>query len=417
MTIKGTGQITLTDLNDAIVSGNPPANPTVETIWLDTSTTPNTFRRWDGTEWVKASVTTTEDIGAYPDQEGKNLNDIITEIDNRTQTNAIVRTVIDSEDFDSILSKKADTDSLTGLASIEYVESIKQDTTDYVDDKLYGEEGIVESINKVKSDLEKTNNDLVAKFKATGGVNLIYNSVGFAGTDFWAVSGTMNTEYTPELESLGFGSGFVTKEGQSGYAEQEFNTISEENTYTLSFYMKKTKDNTTNGYAGIDLYINNQKVLFLGLASGAGTTNGNWVRYSYTFSTEYAKAKIRVTFGANAVATITGIMVNKGDTALDWSMAHGEVYNTAIQMNLNGIKVISNAYKGYTIMSPEEFSGYAEVLDETTNQPVMAKVFTLNQDTTEVTKIQIDKELNMSPIKIVPIVSTSNNGWAFIPTE
>lgn len=65
MTLKATGQITLTDLNDAIITGTAPLNPTTATLWLDTSTTPNALKRWTGSAWAKASVTTADDINSY----------------------------------------------------------------------------------------------------------------------------------------------------------------------------------------------------------------------------------------------------------------------------------------------------------------------------------------------------------------
>jgi hypothetical protein len=109
-------------------------------------------------------------------------------------------------------------------------------------------------------------------------------------------------------------------------------------------------------------------------------------------------------------------MLNVGENPLQWQHSHGEVYNTNVQMNLNGIKVINGQTKGYTIMSPQEFSGYAEVLDGN-NQPVMQRVFTLNGATTEVTQLDVDTEIKMSTVKILTINTGTNKGWAFIADE
>ncbi|USK72611.1 hypothetical protein [Peribacillus asahii] len=64
MKVIGTGQLFLLDLNDAIVAGAAPTNPSVGTLWLDTSITPNAFKRWSGSAWVKATPTTADEIGA-----------------------------------------------------------------------------------------------------------------------------------------------------------------------------------------------------------------------------------------------------------------------------------------------------------------------------------------------------------------
>ncbi|WP_053074069.1 hypothetical protein [Priestia aryabhattai] len=52
MTIIASGTMTLTDLNDAIIAGTAPSNPTVNTLWIDTSITPNMLKKWSGSAWV-----------------------------------------------------------------------------------------------------------------------------------------------------------------------------------------------------------------------------------------------------------------------------------------------------------------------------------------------------------------------------
>jgi hypothetical protein len=44
-------------------------------------------------------------------------------------------------------------------------------------------------------------------------------------------------------------------------------------------------------------------------------------------------------------------------------------------------------------------------------------VFTLNRDTTKVQKLRAESQMEMPPIKIVPITSGSNTGWAFVKME
>ena len=49
--VIGVGQLSLLDLNDAIVSGTPPANPTVGALWIDESSNPNLLKKWNGSQW------------------------------------------------------------------------------------------------------------------------------------------------------------------------------------------------------------------------------------------------------------------------------------------------------------------------------------------------------------------------------
>ena len=49
-------QITIRDENDMQIAATAPANPTVNTLWLDISVTPNMLKRWNGTAWVECGV-------------------------------------------------------------------------------------------------------------------------------------------------------------------------------------------------------------------------------------------------------------------------------------------------------------------------------------------------------------------------
>ncbi|EJI2884143.1 carbohydrate-binding protein CenC [Listeria monocytogenes] len=56
MTIRAAAEITLTDINDAIVAGEAPLNPTMDLLWMDSSALPNVLRRWDGEKWVSQTL-------------------------------------------------------------------------------------------------------------------------------------------------------------------------------------------------------------------------------------------------------------------------------------------------------------------------------------------------------------------------
>jgi hypothetical protein len=55
-------QYTVSDQNDPIMQGTAPANPVVDTLWLNTSITPNDLRRWTGTAWASVGKPTVIDI-------------------------------------------------------------------------------------------------------------------------------------------------------------------------------------------------------------------------------------------------------------------------------------------------------------------------------------------------------------------
>jgi len=76
-----TGTISLVDMNDAIVSGTAPENPTVGTLWLDTSVTPNMMKKWGGSSWV--------DIGELDPNYSDTIENINKSIDDITNDSVI----------------------------------------------------------------------------------------------------------------------------------------------------------------------------------------------------------------------------------------------------------------------------------------------------------------------------------------
>lgn len=369
-------------------------------------------------QWIKLEKgnVSTDWTPAFED-----INNSIAEIDNRTSDVNLIQTVVYSPDFESIFSTKADVTDIADMATGEMLTGVKDEAIAYVDGRIDGDGGLNEKINAVTSELTKTANEINAKFTSSGGVNLIKNSIGYADMELWSgITSKMQSIQNEELEQLGFGSGFYAGKGFNGtsncYINQTVN-IKPNTKYSLSFWLKKTTDNLTAGHAKVEVYdINDKLIMAIGKDSGQGLTNG-WELGVGQFETEFSQVKVQLTVGYNAEATFSGLMLNIGEDALQWQHADGEVYNTNIQMNLNGIKVINKATKGYTIMSPQEFSGYAEVVDEVTGQATMERVFTLNEDTTEVTKLSAEKEVNMQSIKMLHIDSTGAKGWAFVATE
>ncbi|MFX5501866.1 phage tail spike protein [Bacillus subtilis] len=352
-----------------------------------------------------------------------NIGNQVSDIDSRTTPAAIIDTVVYDEGFTSILNGKANVEDISDMATGEQIEAKMNETIQYVDGRLDGEGGIVDGINEVRSSLEKTANEINARFGTSGGVNLIKNSIGFADLDFWELKGgTVTSVQNPDLEQLGFGSGFHSELGIGGYIEQKVNISPTDangnlQKHSLSLWVKKNVDNLTAGWVGCEIWdATGTKLAFIGKAAGAGTTNG-WELGLFTFETPYNEVTIRVTFGKNAKGTVSGLMLNVGDVAYQWQHADGEVYNTNIKFNLNGIKVINQQTNQMTVISPTEFSGYADVINEDTGEAEQQRVFTLNGDTTEVTKIDVDTEMKMKSIAMRQIDTGTNKGWGWIAQE
>lgn len=334
------------------------------------------------TEWTPAIEDTVQEINLIADR--------VAMVDLRTTEDSIIGTVTNSESYLNEMMGKANTSDLSEFASLSDLSEVRADISDEIQGKIYA---IDFTPYVTQSELIQTADALDVKFSSSGGVNLIKNSVGFAGTDFWTKTGTVTAIQNLELEQRGTGSGF---EFNNGTLTQTISVIPNM-TYTLSTLVYKGATGT--GYFQVmydgTLQLNHNLV--------AGVVN-EYERISFTFTPTQSEITVTMNGGASSFALFTGTMLNIGLVPLQWQHSSGEVYNTNVLMNQNGIKVISNQYNGYTSITPQEFSGYAEVGGQ------MKKVFTLNKDVTEMSKVKVQQEFEMGNVKIVDILG----GWAFI---
>jgi len=362
------------------------------------------------TEW---SASLADTYGDIKDLQGRVATAEIAILDGN-----ITSTVTNSIDFKNIMDAKANASALSNYTTNAALDTAMSDMN----------KNIKDAIDKIdftpfvqKSELDQTATSITGKFQASGGVNLVRNSVGFAGLDFWGgLSGTIYSVQTSELADIGYGSGFSNGAGQSGLVEQEI-SVTAGFPHILSFYMKKDVDNATNGWAGLDVYENGVKLTFLGKGSGGGTTSG-YERFTYSWIPKFGKAKIRITLGNNAIATITAIMVNIGDVPLQWTMAQGEIYNTNVRMDMNGLKVSKfedQKETKFTVMTPDKFGGYYDVngdgvIDQTDGS--VDEVFKMDEDKFVMKRAIVKQEVSMGSVKILSIETATNKGWAFVPS-
>lgn len=275
---------------------------------------------------------------------------------------------------------------------------------------------ITEIDDKVNENYSKTTQDilnLTNSFQNTNGSNLIKNSVMFSydnnrlPTD-WELDGKGTITISPSSESL-------TAGGISGNVFSLYDlkikqrisvrkNISGEKAY-YSFNCKIKKEAIGKGY--IKIFNDNEEYL-IELLPGQTSFYGDYELLKLSPTMSYYDIEI---YGTDGI-TFTDVMFSLGEYKQTWSQANGEVMNSNVQFSLNGIKVFNGVgFKDYTVMSPLEFSGYSDVNGQ------LKKVFTLNKDTTEVSKMKSKEEISMSPIKIVPINNGSIKGWAFVSDE
>ncbi|MGG1916055.1 poly-gamma-glutamate hydrolase family protein [Priestia megaterium] len=348
------------------------------------------------------------------------LEQRVADAEQKITDESIISVVTQSDSYLADINKKADADELGNYATSGELDEAINGVNDNIDKKIND----IDFSPYVKTaTLTQTVNDITAKFENGGGINQLKNSVGYASADFWTISGTQfQSIQTDELAQLGFNSGFYSPVGAGGWMSQDvYTTVGQ--VYTFSVYMKKPIDSSTNGYAGVDILDQNgTKLVFVGKGTGNGVTNG-YQQFVYTFTAMTPIHTIRLTVGSGAEATFSGTMFNIGDVALQWSLASGELYNTNVQMNMNGLKVnqVENGIeKGFTVMTPDKFAGYYDMdnngsIDETPGS--QDEVFRMDKDEFVMKKATVKEEITMGTVKIVKISSTGTNGWAFVSNQ
>lgn len=341
----------------------------------------------------------------------------ISNAEQKITDDAITNTVTSSREYTLALKSKANASDLGGLASRDELNNVANGVDGKIKDAM---DKLDFSPYATKSELKQTATDITAKFSATGGMNLIKNSIGYSDRDFWSLTTAylVDTISNSALDNLGFGRGFYFKaNGQETGIYQDVAVIPGQ-PYTLGWYLNKmTKggDSTYRFWIQIQEHNGTSWVVTNQIADNKDvTTNGFEARYM-TFTPTKDKVRVRFIGYANVEAIVSGIMLNIGDVALQWTLATGELYNTNIRMNINGIRVSqldgNGSEIGFTQITPSEFAGYYQ------NNGTFEKVFYLNGDETVTKKLRATSEITLGNIKILSIQSATATGWAFVPNN
>lgn len=375
----------------------PPLNPATGDMWIDTSIFPHTTYAWDGTQWKRTGVISAEEVGSYTvAQVDTHLGTMQVSIGNvASRTEAVETTIGDGEGFAAKITQtttyQTDRDGAvsTGISGFK--------------DNLKDEEWTNENLPKMvtSSILQREVDAIKAEFETGGGVNLLKNSSALADLLHWQVMSGSATKYMGD-ECIEAKAGFSIGTGVMKQAV----TATAGQPYTLT--LKVSKGTAGTAYVKLSDGTTFQQIDFIATAAYdmvevqiKGFIPGN--------------NQLIVELGATGTTSIfTAIMLNLGNLGAQWSHANGEMYNTAVTFDINGVNVKSSVYDGYTVMSPEEFSGYYR-----NAQGVMQRVFTLNGKVTEVAKLKITDtkaDIEMGSIKMTYVNGGGYRGWAFIPS-
>ena len=268
-----------------------------------------------------------------------------------------------------------------------------------------------ENYTKIEQDLKK----IVLGVQNSGGGNILLNSVMFAKDKdgkptSWELSSDGTISIQSDVESLlqgGVSGNSFTLKNKSAKQKVSVNIGAR---YTFSTKIKK---NDT-GSCYVKIY-NGDEVTEGALLDEIvieAETGAHYAGFECEAISPTTSSIIIVFYGSDdSDATFTDNMLAVGEYKSQWTQANGEVMNTNVVVDVNGITVKNVGENGettgdYTTITTKEFAGYSNG----------NRVFTLNKDVTEVEKLKAKKEVTMAPIKIVPITSGELRGWAFVPT-
>ncbi|MDD3267636.1 MAG: hypothetical protein PHC75_10720, partial [Burkholderiales bacterium] len=267
--------------------------------------------------------------------------------------------------------------------------------------------GLADTLNSLSLNLE----GFIFDINSEGGNNLLLNSVGFAEFQNWLKQGNVSHVSNTELISNGSKSGgaFLFNGGTirqliSVKADDETISQSEKTFYTFSTIIKKGLIGSCyfKIYNDVEEYIiqipENEEVFYKPYE-----LKGLLPQQPFYYVEMYGSE--------GSASTFTDNLGNVGTSKIPYTQALNEILNAQVNLNNNGVLVKSSIYKGsYTIMSPLEFAGYADV------NGTVARVFSLNGDTTELDKLLAKNQISMPPIKIQPRTTSTKRGWAWIKT-
>ena len=308
--------------------------------------------------------------------------------------------------YATTLSKRVKNTEIIVNKQEDYIKQLVSD--------MYEENGVV---NEKYTQIYQNIDEIINSVQNSGGNNLLKDSVMFAyGNDnenpdakIWEVEGDGALNINSDATSLangglsGHGFSLVGKIARQR-VPVKVSAKDEATYYTFSTKIKKD----TVGSCYVKLY-NTSESYIIEVPSGVSAYYTDYEIKALSPKEPYYIVEFYGSADSNAF--FTDNMLAVGEYRSQWTQANGEVMNTQVNINLNGVLVKSSVYRGdYTVMSPLEFAGYSNI------NGVITKVFSLNKDITVVKKLEAEDEVKMVPMKIVPITEGELQGWAFVPS-
>lgn len=218
-----------------------------------------------------------------------------------------------------------------------YIKYYKDENNNYILDvrldKLYLGSNSKTANEQIEGMVEFSADSLMSIFKKTGGINLLRNSVGYSGIDFWISSGNITTRQNDDMSLSG--SEFILTGNAT--LEQIYNT-QPGTLYSISFKYKHIAVGPANEIK-VELTGNGNSKTILNTTE----TSDEWV--SITLEEPYEATtnspKIIITCTGDDTFEITDLIISPGINEV-WSGYVDEVYGKVHQLDANGLRLYSN---------------------------------------------------------------------------
>ena len=246
-------------------------------------------------------------------------------------------------------------------------------------DKLYLGSSSQTADKQFEGMVEISANNITSTFKTSGGANLLRNSVGYSGTDFWQASGNITTNQDDTMSLSGCE--FILN-GEASL-EQSYNT-QVGTKYSVAFKYKHTLVGSAS-QVKVEIIGNGNPITILNTTE----SNDNWISVSLEepYEALTTSPKIIITSVGDDIFEITDLMVSQGTNDV-WSGFADEVYGKRHQLDSNGLRLYSETddkNKRYTdtrstsYQLKEEINNEIKVVGELTKTRVYTQMGEFNQ--------------------------------------
>lgn len=241
-------------------------------------------------------------------------------------------------------------------------------------DKLYLGASQQTADQQFQGMVEISANNLTSVFKTSGGSNLLRNSVGYAGTDFWLTSGTITTNQNDDMSLSG--SEFIL----TGDAKLEQIYSTQPGTlYSIAFKYKHIVVGSANNVKVEIIGNGNTKTI---LNTTAAKNEWTTVTLDEPYEATTNSPKIVISCAGDDKLEITDLIISQGKNDV-WSGFVDEVYGKKHQLDANGLRLYSETSNRSTNTTSTSYQlkDGSNVVGELTRERVYSQMGEFDQGT------------------------------------